>query len=102
MGSLVARPLNVMYYIWGPYSNNTCDFIVFVGRALYICALGELTARQIIKFLYIFHFKHLINLNEDFVALFVTLVNLVFCGIFVFVSYYLGFHYSEIDFNICR
>ena len=102
LSNLIARPLSVMVLIWGPFSHPTCDFILFVGRSLYICALGELTARQVIKFLYIFHFKHLINVDEDFVAFFITFINFVFCGIFGFITYFLGFHFSDIDFNICR
>ena len=102
LSNLIARPLSIMIFIWGPFSHPTCDFILYINRALYICGLGELMIRQVIKFLYIFQFKHLISINEDFVACFVTLTNFLYGGIFEFVSYFLGYHYWEMDFNICR
>jgi hypothetical protein len=102
LSSLIARPLSVSVVFLGPFSTEKCDVILFVGRYLFICCLGQLTLRQVIKYLYIFQWKHLVGLNEDFAAFFVTLTNFVLTGLVEFTAYFLGFHYSDFDFSICR
>jgi hypothetical protein len=43
-----------------------------------------------------------VSLDEDFAALFLTLTNFFFCGGYAFAAYFLGFHYSDMDFCICE
>jgi len=57
--------------------------------------------RQILKYLYIFKWKSIVGLNDNFFAMFVTMVNLLFSTVFVFLTYFLGFHNEELDYHIC-
>jgi len=78
-----------------------CDVNIFFGRLSFVLTITEITSRQLIKYLYIFKWKSLVRLNDDFFALFVTIINLVLSIIFVFVAYFLGFHNEEPDYHIC-
>ena len=99
---LVARPLHILVMLIGPFSYQSCDAVLFVGRYLFICSMFELTSRQIVKYLYIFQWKHLVRINDDFGSKYITLCNCLLSAVYTFVAYFLGYHYSEMDFHICR
>ena len=87
---IFGRNLYLSFYIIGPLSDIWCDALLLQYRFFYLSLIFEATIRQGIKFLYIFQWKHLVALNDDFSALFVTIYNLGTSSIFVFVSYFLG------------
>jgi hypothetical protein len=99
--SLTARFLNCIVFFIGPLPSNYCTFSIFTSRFFFQSGMGEIVIRQIIKFLYIFQWKHLVSLNDDFAAAFLTLFNLVFCAIFSFTVSFLGYVTVEVDFHIC-
>jgi hypothetical protein len=55
----------------------------------------------VIKFLYIFQWKHIVVLNEEFLAVYLTMWNLFMSLIFVLTIYMMGYHNAEPDFYIC-
>ena len=95
------RILYVSILYIGPYSTSVCQFSSFVGRYFYLIRIIELSIRQLIKYFYIFQWKYIVSLNNDFFAIFFTLCNLALSFLFVFTTYELGFQNSDLDFHIC-
>ena len=72
-----------------------------IGRYCFVCRLIQLTIRQLIKYLYIFQWKHVVSLNDDFFAIYFTLCNILLSFLFIYSLYLLGFHNSEVDYHLC-
>ena len=87
---IFGRNLFLSFYIIGPLSDIWCDVVLLQHRFFYLSLIFEATIRQVIKFLYIFQWRHIVALNDDFSASFLTIYNLGTSSIFVFVSYFLG------------
>ncbi len=85
----------------GPYSMETCNGIIFILRLFFLLYLAEITLWQMTKYLYIFQWRHLVALNDQFVAVCITLCGVAFSIIFIFVTYMLGYQNAELDFHIC-
>ena len=101
IGCTLGRLAYLSFTLVGPLNDRCCDFIIFSGRFLYLAIAVELTMRQTVKFLYIFQWSHVVSLNDDFFATFLTLCNLVESAVVAFVSYFLGFHNEDLEFHIC-
>ena len=43
----------------------------------------------------------MVNLDEGFIAFFVTTCNVALCAIFTFVGYRMGYNNAELDYHIC-
>jgi len=99
--SFVVRIPHAIMLLMAPYSTETCNFIVFIGRYSFLCIHTELCIWQVIKFLYIFQWKHIVVLNEEFLAVYLTMWNLFMSLIFVSTIYMMGYHNAEPDFHIC-
>ena len=97
---VVRIPYVVMLFV-GPCSITTCNVIIFLGRFFFLSVLTEIFLWQIIKYLYIFQWKHMVGLNDIFVANFVTMTNLVFSAVFILSTQMMQFHNAELDFHIC-
>ena len=82
-------------YCLSPLPMPICDLNIFIGRVTFIIMITQITIRQLIKYLYIFNWRALVSLNDDFFAVFITTVNVVFCFVFAFVAYFLGFQNEE-------
>jgi hypothetical protein len=98
---LINRTLYVSIIYIGPYSTSTCEFISFLNRFFFLIRIMELSIRQLIRYFYIFQWKYLVSLNDDFFAFFFTICNLALSFLFIFTLYQLGFHNGEIDYHIC-
>jgi hypothetical protein len=90
-----------MMILDGPYSLNVCNGILFVGRFFFLLYLTEITLWQATKYLYIFQWKYLVALNDQFVAICITICAVTFSIIFISTTYMLGYQNAEIDFHIC-
>ena len=101
LNCFVSRLSFILIYWLGPFASGTCDAIFIYAHYAFVCTITEITLRQMIKYLFIFKWKYVSGLNEDFAAILVTLINLLLSGILVFVSYFLGFNNEEVDFHIC-
>jgi hypothetical protein len=88
-------------FCFGQVPGFYCNASIFFGRFSLVVTLSQITIRQILKYLYIFKWKNIVGLNDNFFALFVTLVNLFLSTVFVFATYFLGFHNDELDYHIC-
>ena len=82
-------------YCFSPLPLPVCDATMFIGRVTFIIMITQMTIRQFIKYLYIFNWKSIASLNDNFSAAFITAVNVGFCFVFAFVAYFLGFHNEE-------
>jgi len=88
-------------FFFGPVTGIYCDVSIYFGRLSFVVTLTQITMRQILKYLYIFKWKSIVGLNDNFFAMFVTMLNLFLSSAFVFVTYFLGFHNEELDYHIC-
>ena len=82
-------------YCFSPLPLGVCDVGKFVGRWGFVCMLTQITTRQLIKYLYIFKWKCIVCLEDDFFALFITISNILHSTILVVVAFFLGFHNEE-------
>ncbi len=89
------------FFCFGPVAGIYCDVSIYFGRLSFVVTLTQITMRQILKYLYIFKWKSIVGLDDNFFAMFVTMVNLFLSSVFVFVTYFLGFHNEELDYHIC-
>jgi hypothetical protein len=99
--SFVVRIPHAIMLLTAPYSTGTCNFIVFIGRYSFLCIHTELCIWQVVKFLYIFQWKHIVILNENFLAIYLAMWNFLMSLTFVFTTYMIGYHNAEPDFHIC-
>ena len=102
LSCLIARPLSILVLLIGPFSSQSCDGVLLVARYLFVCSLFELVLKQIIRYFYIFQWKHLVHIDDDFGSTYITLCNCFLSAVYAFAAYFLGYHYSEMDFHICR
>ena len=101
LGSFVARIPHVLMLYLGPTTMPFCSFSLLMGRYFFLLVIGELLTRQTIKFFYIFKWKHIVSLNDDFAAFFLTLNNSVLFAIFSFSIYFRGFLTAEVEYHVC-
>jgi hypothetical protein len=101
ISSLTVKHVYLSYFIVGPFSYNSCDLIICVGNIFFVSLILISTTRHFVKFLYIFQWKHIISLDDDFVALFSTMTNLLFSILITFSNYFLGYQNDNIFFHIC-
>jgi hypothetical protein len=74
----------------GNLSFAFCNVYSFLALAFYLSIVAELLIRQIIKYLYIFKWKLIVGLNDDFFATFSTLSNVLLSCILAFSDVFLG------------
>jgi hypothetical protein len=98
---LILRLVHLSCFVIGPYSSWTSGILISIARFTFICRLMQLTIRQLIKYLYIFQWKYLVSLNDDFFAIYFTHCNILFSFLFIFTNYFLGFNNSEVDYHLC-
>jgi hypothetical protein len=91
----------VIYFCFDEHPEIFCHIFAFAGRFLFICSLNQLTLRELIKYYYIFHWKHITCLNDDFTAVFLLRANIMLSSIFEFVTYFFGHHNAMINFHCC-
>jgi len=85
----------------GPHSREKCDGLVFMARLSYFCITNQILLWQMMKYLYIFHWKYAVTLNEKWIACFTTTANLMLSIVYTFVTYLLGYHNINEEFHIC-
>jgi hypothetical protein len=99
---VVSRLGYFVNFCFGPNSALICDVNIFLGRLIYVFMITQITVRQFIKYMYIFNWKYIVKLDDNFMAFFLTLTNLMFSLLLCMYSFVLGFHNEELDFHICR
>ncbi len=78
-----------------------CDIIIMIGRFFFVVCISLIAIRHIVKYFYIFKWKYVVLLNDDFFSKFITILILVLSFVFEFVTYTLGYHNEDLDFHIC-
>ena len=89
-GCLVARTPYIYFLSFGHFSNVGCEITVFLGLVFYISIVTQVCMRQVIKYLYIFKWRYVIGLNDDFFATFLTLANVLLSCLLAFVDLFMG------------
>ena len=100
-GSFIPRIPQAIYHLQGPMSPAFCTFSMGWSRYVFLLVVIQLGTRQTIKFFYIFKWKYVVGLNDDFAAFFLTLNNIMLSALFIFTTYYLGYFTAEVDFHVC-
>ncbi len=78
-----------------------CDIIIMIGRFFFVVCISLIAIRHAVKYFYIFKWKYVVLLNDDFFSKFITILILVLSFVFEFVTYTLGYHNEDLDFHIC-
>jgi hypothetical protein len=89
-GCLVVRLPYVYFLSFGNFSDLGCEITVYLGLVFYISMVTQICIRQVIKYLYIFKWRYVIGLNDDFFATFLTLANILLSSLLAFVDLFLG------------
>ena len=95
VGCLLTRIIYFLIYFCSPLPMAFCNGAIFIGRLIFSLLLTQVTMRQFLKYLYIFKWKYIVGLNDDFFALFLTISNVLLSALFVTAAYQLGFHNEE-------
>ena len=83
--------LPLIYFLtFGSFPTGGCYVSTFLGNAFYLCMVTEVFFRQLIKYLYIFKFKHIVGLNDDIFAVFLTSFNVMISSILAFSDSFMG------------
>ena len=98
---LTARIPYVAILFISPLSPNKCDLIILIGRHSFLCSFNEILIWQLTKYFYIFKWRHLVSLNDEFSAIFLTMCNLLLSAVFLIATYMSGYHNAELDYHIC-
>ena len=72
-----------------------------IGRFFFVVCISLITIRHIIIYFYVFKWKYVVLLNDDFFSQWITTVIFVLSFVFEFISYYLGYHNEDLDYHIC-
>jgi hypothetical protein len=95
------RIASVMWLHFGPFSSWFCDVALLAGRFFFLLVLAELALWQLIKCMYIFCPKYLLKVNDTFMAIFLTCLNILINAVFMIITHMEGFQNSELDYHIC-
>ena len=75
--------------------------MIMIGRFFFVVCISLITIRHIIIYFYVFKWKYVVLLNDDFFSQWITTVIFVLSFVFEFISYYLGYHNEDLDYHIC-
>jgi hypothetical protein len=65
---LATRVAYFAIYCFSPLRPEACDGLILASRLAFVLMLAEITLRQFIKYLYIFSWKCVVGLDDDFFA----------------------------------
>ena len=99
--SIIARIPYVLMICLGPLPHYACDVIILSGQYLFLCVLYEIMLWQVMKYLHVFYWNSVANLNDEFVAKFLTLVNMLINFLIIVIKYVCGFYYVEVNYHVC-
>ena len=85
----------------GPFPDIVCDISVMLSKYGFLCILTEIALWQVMKYLYIFHWKNVVSMNDAFIANFLTISNLLINGVVAVGMYMTSLSNVEIDYHIC-
>ena len=86
----VVRLPSIYFLTFGSLPSGGCYVSSFLGYANYLSMVSEVFLRQMIKYLYIFKFKHIVGLNDDIFAVFLTSFNVMISSLLAFSESFKG------------
>jgi hypothetical protein len=95
------RIASVLWLHFGPFATAVCNVALLAGRFFFVLVLVELTLWQLIKYLYLFWPQYLLNINDNFMAMFLTFLNIFVNVGLIVVANMKAFQNSELDYHIC-
>jgi hypothetical protein len=98
---LTDRILYVIMIAFGPFSTSACDFLTAANRYSFLYMFKEVLLWQLMKYLYIFHWGSMALIDDNFISIFVTLLNFLLSAVFIIASFMIGFNNAEIEYHIC-
>jgi len=70
------RIASIMWLHFGPFSSSVCNAALLAGHFFFLLVFSELTLWQFIKHLYSFWTRYLLSINDNFMATFLTFLNI--------------------------
>jgi hypothetical protein len=95
------RIASVLWLHFGPFSTHVCNAALLAGRFFFLLVFAELTLWQFIKYLYSFWPRYLLSINDNFMAAFLTFLNIFLNLVLIVVANMNAFQNSELDYHIC-
>ena len=91
----------LLVFSFNSLPNQMCELIVSHARLIFTCSLLQLTVRQVVKYMYIVHWKYMSIVDNEFVALFLLQWGMMICSIFIYISYFFGHNNNEMNYHYC-
>jgi len=99
--SFFARIPAVLFFTSGPFPIAVCDSFSIFAKYLFVIFFTELTIWQFVRFICIAKgFRMRIN-EDDLMAFYLTLANIILSIVVIVVGETLSFRISEIDYHLC-
>lgn len=86
---------------FGPFNITSCNIIFFLTRFSYILILTLIALQQFFRYLYVFKWRLVTELNEIFWAKFLTLLIYFLSSMSAFASVFSDQHKYTVDFHLC-
>ena len=99
--TLVNTTTFLLVFSFNSLPNQLCDLIVSHARLIFTCSLLQLTIRQVVKYVYIGHWKYMSIIDDEFVASFLLQWGMMICSIFIYISYFFGHNNNEMNYHYC-
>jgi len=94
------RILANVLFVTGPNPVGPCSASILWNKFWFLAIIQLLLTQQIAKVFYVFKWKLVVGLNENFFARFFTSCIIISSALMSFVSFFLGFKCSGVDFHI--
>ena len=91
----------VFMVLYGPLPNYACNVIILSAHYLFQCIIYEIMLWQLMKYVHVFYWSIVANINDAFLAQFATTVNFLTNFVLLFIKFILGFYYTDINYHIC-
>jgi hypothetical protein len=91
----------VFIFVGGPFSFPLCDVVYILGRFSFVIFFNEVAIWQLVRFVFIAKRTKLIINEDNLIAFYLTLCNIVLTVTFMVYVEMLSFRVTEIDYHIC-
>jgi len=98
---LWARLPYLIIIIFGPFPMFVCEITTMLTKWGFLCIITEFVLWQLMKYMFIFQWQNVVSMDDDFVALFLTGINLFINFLYTITMYMIGFANSEMEFHVC-
>jgi hypothetical protein len=99
--SLTVRIATLLNLMVGPFPDEVCQASILISRTTFLVGITTLLLRQTLKFVYVFQWRQLLALDDDYAALLLLVWNVALSAVFNVALHSLGYFNAELDYHIC-